>query len=98
MNEMYVKTGSTVLISLFNSKYNDISRSYSEIILIGFLWELYFNQSKWEDKMNEVLYDNSNLLYLDILEYTKHRLILTQNEINWICKFYIYISFNTELI
>jgi hypothetical protein len=85
---------SMILLYVKNERYSDISRSNFELIFIGFLWELYNNQDKWEEKLNSLKYNYSNLLYLDLLLQTNHRLILTENEINWICKLYVYLSIN----
>jgi hypothetical protein len=77
-----------------NDIFDDVTRSYFELFFIGFLWEFYYNQTKWEDKLNEFEFNYSNLLYIDLLSKTSHRLILTENEINWICKLYVYFGMN----
>ena len=74
-----------------NDKYNTIHRSYCEVVLLCLLWELYFNYHNWVDNL-DVSY--SNLLYLDILLYSKSRINFTNNEINWICRIYTNIVIN----
>jgi hypothetical protein len=81
-----------------NDTFNDVTRSYYELFFIGFLWEFYYNQTKWEDKLNKLEFNYTNLLYIDLLSKTRHRLILTENEINWICKLYIYFCMNRDEI
>ncbi len=80
---------------LKNTDYHDISRTYGELILIGFIWELYFN-NKWEPIMNNFKYHYTNLIYLNLLLETKSRIDFTTNEINWICKSVFYFMFNYE--
>ena len=80
---------------LENTKYDDISRTFGELILISFVWELYFNHYKWETRMNNFNYHYTNLMYLNILLDTKSRIDFTTNEINWICKLISYFTFNS---
>ncbi len=86
------------------TKYDDIHRSYCELFLLGMIWELYYNKSLWETKINTYIlspvsnYNISNILFLNILEYSKSRINFNNNEINWICKMYIYLVNNIDEI
>ena len=88
----------TIITYVKNHIYNNVNRSYYELFFIGFLWEFYYNQAKWEETLNAFEYNYTNLLYIDLLSKTRHRLILTENEINWICKLYIYFCMNINEI
>ncbi len=96
LSETEIEHNISVLIDdyLKNSLYNDISRTYGELMLIGFIWELYFNYDKWEAKMNQYIYHYTNLIYLEILNKTKSRINCSTNEINWISKCLYYFMFN----
>ncbi len=84
---------------LKNMQYNDILRTYYELILIGLVWELYYNYEIWEKVINSNtnynLYYN-NLIFLYILRESKSRIEFTTNEINWICKLLYYFMYNYE--
>jgi hypothetical protein len=83
---------------LKNEDYDDISRTYGELILIGLIWELYYNYDKWENKVNNEKYDYNNLIFLYILKETKSRIEFTTNEINWICKLLYYFMYKYDEI
>ncbi len=99
-NKGATKRDVNVLINTYlkNDKYDDILRTYGELVLIGFIWELYFNYDKWEPIMNNFTYHNSNLIYLNLLLETQSRIDFTINEINWICKSVYYFMFHHDKI
>ena len=85
-----------------------ITNSYYELLIIGILWELYFNYENWKDLINN-RHDgkiessetkNYNYIFLKILNRINIRINLTQTEILWLCKFnqYYFINNNQAFI
>jgi hypothetical protein len=79
------------------SKFKDIHRSYCELVLLSIVWELYYNKDFWEDKINNFNFTYNNIIFLDLLAFGKFRLDFNYDEVEWISKFYIFLTFNYAL-
>ncbi len=87
-----------ILQFIKNSELKDIHRTYCEVLLLCIVWELYYHKDIWEERINQYNFHYSNIIFLDLLAFGKFRLDFNYNEVEWISKFYIYITFNSILI
>jgi hypothetical protein len=87
----------TILQYLKNSDFKDIQRSYCELVLLSIVWELYYNKGIWEDRINNFNFTYNNIIFLDLLAFGKFRLDFNYDEVEWISKFYIFLTFNYAL-
>jgi hypothetical protein len=62
------------------------------------VWELYNHKDKWEQQINNYNFTYTNLIFLDLLAHCKFRLDFNYIEVEWISKFYVFLTFNHKLI
>ncbi len=87
-----------ILQFIKKSDFNDIHRSFSEIVLLSMVWELYYHKDKWEDRINQFDFTYTNIIFLDLLAHCKFRLDFNYIEVEWISKFYVFLTFHHKLI